>query len=69
MSGVGHTTNQNSRIRGWRMLGRQGSLFYFIFLIEVEFIFNVVLVSGVQQSDSVIHICILFHILFHYGLL
>ena len=34
---------------------------------------NVVLVSGVQQSDSVIHICvhrfIIFHIRFHYGLL
>ena len=27
------------------------------------------LVSGVQQSDSVIYIHILFHILFHYGLL
>ena len=27
-------------------------------LVEVQFIYNVVLVSGVQQSDSVIHICI-----------
>ena len=27
------------------------------------------LVSAVQQSDSVIHIYIRFHILFHYGLL
>ena len=26
------------------------------------------LISAVQQSDSVIHIYILFHILFHYGL-
>ena len=33
------------------------------FLIEVWLIYNVVLVSGVQQSDSVIHI--LLQILFH----
>ena len=31
-------------------------------------IYNVVLISAVQQSDSVIHTYILFHILFHYGL-
>ena len=30
-------------------------------------IYNVVLVSGVQQSDSVIHIAIIFQILFHTG--
>ena len=38
--------------------------------IEVWLIYNVVLDSGVQQHDSVIHIYIhiLFHILFHYGL-
>ena len=35
------------------------------FKIEVELIYNVVLVSGVQKSDSVIHIYILFQILFH----
>ena len=33
---------------------------------------NVVLISAVQQSDSVIHTCMyldmLFHVLFHYGL-
>ena len=48
-------------------------LFKKIFLIEVQFIYNV---SGVQQSDSVIHghtrahVCIhiLFQILFHYSL-
>ena len=34
-----------------------------------QLIYNVVLVFGVQQSDSVIHIYILFHILLHYGLL
>ena len=40
------------------------------FLIEVWLIYSV-LVSGVQQSDSVvpIHVYILFHILFYYGLL
>ena len=35
------------------------SVFYFIlfiFLIEVQLIYNVVLVSGIQQSYSVIHI-------------
>ena len=37
-----------------------------VFYIGVELISNVVLVSGVQQRDSVIHIhgCILFQILF-----
>ena len=37
----------------------------------MELIYNVVLVSGVQQSDSVIHlhIAILFQILFPCGLL
>ena len=39
------------------------------FFIEVQLIYNVVLVSGVQQSDSVIYIYILFQVLFHYGLL
>ena len=38
--------------------------------IEVSLIYNVVLISSVQQGDSVIHmyVCILFHILFHYVL-
>ena len=42
-----------------------------IYFIEVELIYNVVLISSVQQSDSVIHIyvCICFYILLHYGLL
>ena len=41
------------------------------FLIEVQLIYNVVLVSGIQQSDSVIHIHIpiLFQILFPFRLL
>ena len=34
---------------------------------EIQLIYNVVLISAVQQSDSVIHIHILFHSLFHYG--
>ena len=38
------------------------------FFVEVESIYNVVLISAVQQSDSVMHIYILVHILFHYGL-
>ena len=38
--------------------------FYFYFLIEIQMIYNV---SGVQQSDSAIHICIyiIFQILFY----
>ena len=51
------------------------------FLTEVCLIYDGVLVSGIQQSDSVMHmcvymyiciyvyICILFQILFYYGLL
>ena len=38
--------------------------FFFCFLIEVELIYNVVLISAVQQSDSVIHIYTLFFIFF-----
>ena len=44
-------------------------ILFVYFFIEVELIYNVVLVSSVQQSDSVIHIYILFQILFHYRLL
>ena len=39
------------------------------FLIEVYLIYNVVLISAVQQSDSVIYIYIYIYILFHCGLL
>ena len=43
------------------------------YFIEVQVIYNVVLISAVQQSESYmciyIHIHILFHILFHYDLL
>ena len=42
--------------------------FYFFYFIRVRLIYNVVLVSGVQQSDSVIHIFIVFEILFSYRL-
>ena len=41
--------------------------FYFIF-IEVQLIYNTVLVSGIQWSDSVMHINICNYILFYYGL-
>ena len=43
----------------------------FLFYVGVELIYNVVLISGIQQSDSVIdiHICILFQILFPFRLL
>ena len=44
-------------------------LFYLFIFIDVQLIYKVELVSCVQQSDSVIHIYILFHILFYYGLL
>ena len=40
--------------------------FLCLFFIEVELIYNVVLVSGVQQSNSVIYIYIKFQILFPY---
>ena len=40
-----------------------------LFYIGVSLINNVVLVSGIQQSNSVIHISILFQILFPFRLL
>ena len=46
------------------------SLALFNFLIEVELIYNIVFISAVQQSGSVMHMWTLFfYILFHYGLL
>ena len=38
-----------------------------ISILEVRLIYHIVLVSGVEQNDSVTYILI--HILFHYGLL
>ena len=38
--------------------------FFFLIFIGVQLIYNVVLVSAVQQSESVIHISTLFQILF-----
>ena len=55
-----HTDKINSRHVVYK-----GHFFYFI---EVQLIYNVVLISAVQQSDSVIYLYILFHILFHSGL-
>ena len=46
------------------------SLPFLNFLTEVELIYNIVFISAVQQSGSVMHIWTLFfYILFHYGLL
>ena len=39
-------------------------LFKKIYFIEVQLIYNVVLISAVQQSDSVIHIYTFFFIFF-----
>ena len=46
------------------------SALFFFSLIEVELIYNVVLISAVQQSNSVVYVsvCIYIYILFHYGL-
>ena len=44
-------------------------MFFKIYLIEVQLIYNTALISGVQQSDSGIYtypVYVLFHILFHY---
>ena len=40
----------------------------FFFALKVQLIYNVVLISVVQQSDSDIYIYVLFHIFFCYGL-
>ena len=49
--------------------GTTDSFFKIQFCIEIQFIYNIMPVSAVQQSDSVIHIYTLFfYILFHYGL-
>ena len=36
--------------------GRDRIFVGFFFLIEVQLIYNVALVTGIQQSDSVVHI-------------
>ena len=41
----------------------------FLFYVGIYLIYNVVLVSGVQQSDAVIHISIFFQTLFPVRLL
>ena len=41
---------------------------YIYLLIEVQLIYSVVLISDLEQSDSIIHIYIIFHIIFHYDL-
>ena len=53
--------------------GSWGVLFVYLFIIEERFIYNVVLITAVEQSDSVMHThththtYIFFFILFHYG--
>ena len=45
-------------------------MFAKVYFLKIEvYIYIVVLISAIQQSDySYIHVCILFNILFHYGL-
>ena len=50
----------------WLMLSSK--CMFFFKKIEVQLAYNAVLLSAVQQSDSVIHLHILFYILRHYGL-
>ena len=45
--------------QGW------GANFFLIYFIEMQLICSVILVPGVQQSDSVIHTYILLHILYY----
>ena len=40
-------------------------MYLFIFFIEVQSIYSV-LISSVQQGVSVMHVYVLFHIIFHY---
>ena len=51
--------------------GSWGFPFVYLFIIEEWFIYNVVLITAVEQSDSVMHTHththIFFFILFHYG--
>ena len=44
-------------------------LIWCLFYIGVSLIYNIVLVSSVQQSDSVIHISIIFQVIFPYKFL
>ena len=45
------------------------SLINFIYLLEIQLIYNVVLVSGIQHNDSVIHIRIFLSIKAYYMIL
>ena len=44
-------------------------LFLFIFEIRLQLISSVVFLSAVQQSGSVMHVCVLCRAVFHRGLL
>ena len=47
------------------MINLGGDYVSMLYFIDVWLTYNVVLISSVQQSDSVIHIYVIFHILFH----
>ena len=51
------------------MQGFSFFLFNFVLYIRAYLINNVLLVSSIQQSDSVIHVSVLFQMLFPFGLL
>ena len=57
--------NQNFNLR--KGFGKDRK--FMAFLIEIQLLYNIVLISAVQQSDSVMHIYVLLlNILFHYDL-
>ena len=55
------------QIRWWEY-GGGGDLLLFFF-IEVELIYNVMLVSGIQQSDSVIYVIYIYVLYTYMGLI
>ena len=61
-----------SRMSNQGSLWTHGSSIFFNYFIEVYLIYDVVLISAIEQSDSDIDIDIythiLFHVLFHFGL-
>ena len=58
---LGSVSSPSSVVGGGHVLpahhsAQQGSFFFFLIFIGVELIYNIVLVSALQQSESVIHI-------------
>ena len=64
-----HCTLATIYIVGFFFFPELKKIFFFLIFLGVQLIYNVVLVSAVQQSESVIHISTLFQILFPYRLL